>query len=96
MFDETALLGHSGSCDLDLGRPDEAIDLLQRQDAASAELFVRNRAIWRIDQATAYRDLGELASARIEADSAAKLVDTTSSTRTRHKLRDLQRSLAVA
>lgn len=63
VFDEAALRGHRGSCFLDLGSPEQAIDPLTEQDAAAPGLFVRNRVIWLLDRADAYLGLNEVEEA---------------------------------
>ncbi len=93
VFDETALAGHAGSVELDIGKPARAIDLLDRQDLNANSLFVRNRAIWRLDRAAAYRDLGEIDRACADIGHALDLVGATSSPRTRRKLARLTESL---
>lgn len=93
VFDETALLGHSGSCDLDLGRPKAAVELLDRQDSAAPDTFVRNRAIWRLDRAAAFQTLDELDQAAANVVAALDLIGTTSSPRTRFKLAQLAEAL---
>lgn len=53
VFDAAALAGHRGSCLLDLGHHDHAIDALREQASASDQRFVRNRTIWLLEQAEA-------------------------------------------
>ncbi len=96
VFDETALVGHTGSCDLDLCYPEQAVELLNRQDSSSSELFVRNRAIWRLDRATAFRNMNEIDQACLEIDQALDLIDSTSSPRTSRKLNELVTSLTAS
>ncbi|MGB5760294.1 MAG: helix-turn-helix transcriptional regulator [Acidimicrobiales bacterium] len=93
VFDETALAGHAGSVELDLGQPSNAVALLDRQDSNANSLFVRNRAIWRLDRAAAYRDMGEIDRACADVGHALDLVGATSSPRTRWKLDRLTKSL---
>ncbi len=94
VFDETALAGHSGSVELDLGRAEPAVALLGRQEDTSKDVFVRNRAIWSLDRARAYRDLGELEQAGIEVMRALDLVTSTTSRRTESKLIRLATSIS--
>ncbi|GGK48493.1 helix-turn-helix domain-containing protein [Nocardia camponoti] len=68
VFDAAALAGHRGSCMLDLGSPDRAIEAFSEQHAASPDAFLRNRTIWQLEHAAAKIELDE-------PDAAANSVD---------------------
>lgn len=94
VFDRSALLGHHGSCLLDLGRPEEAVVLLAEQDHASPDLFVRNRALWALDRAVAYREAGDVDAATDVAAGTLGLLEVTTSSRTRRRLGQFVKSIA--
>jgi Helix-turn-helix domain len=73
VFERSALEGHRGSCLLDLGRPERAVEPLENQDSPTSKQFVRNRVIWRLDRAEAYLRLGEVDVACAEIDVAMGL-----------------------
>jgi transcriptional regulator with XRE-family HTH domain len=73
VFDLGALEGHRGSCLLDLGLPDRAVEPLRDQDSATASRFVRNRVIWRLDRADAHLRLRDVDLACVEIDTARDL-----------------------
>jgi transcriptional regulator with XRE-family HTH domain len=73
VFDRSALEGHRGSCLLDLGLPEHAVEPLANQDSLTTKNFVRNRVIWRLDRAEAFLRLGEVEIACGEIDAAIDL-----------------------
>jgi hypothetical protein len=93
VFDSAALLGHRGSCLLDLGYAADAVAPLGEQEAATAEGFVRNRTLWRLDRACSYRGLAEVEQACAEAVMATELVRSTTSTRARRRLHEFAGSM---
>jgi len=74
VFDAAALAGHRGSCFLDLGHHDRAIDALQEQASASDERFVRNRTIWLLEQAEAQLRLDQREAAAHTVNQAMNQV----------------------
>jgi tetratricopeptide (TPR) repeat protein len=93
VFDDAALLGHTGSSLLDLGHAGEASTLLGQEDASSPHLYVRNRSIWLLDRATAFRELGEVEQACDQATEALDLIGSTTSPRTWLRLARFRSSL---
>lgn len=88
VFDEAALDGHRGSCLLDLGHPDRALDPLAQQSGTAPPLFVRNRIIWQLDQVDALLRLGDHRTACTALVSAAALpIDGAVSARVRRRFR---------
>lgn len=63
VFDLSALSGHRGSCLLDLGRPREAMEALEKQSWAAQRGYVRNNIIWKLECADANLRLGEVEAA---------------------------------
>jgi transcriptional regulator with XRE-family HTH domain len=86
VFDEAALRGHRGSCLLDLGWPEMAIDSLREQEAAAPGLFVRNRAIWLLDRADAHLSMNDLDAACEGIQQAWETAAGTSSQRILQRL----------
>jgi tetratricopeptide (TPR) repeat protein len=81
-FDAAALRGHSGSCLIDLGQPRRAIAPLIEQDASAPRTFLRNRAIWLLDRATAHLELAEVDEAVAAVGEAIDISTGTASRRT--------------
>lgn len=71
VFDRPALDGHRGSCLLDLGLPQQAVDPLTNQHETASRTFVRNRVIWHLDRIDALLQLDEIAQACLELAEAA-------------------------
>ena len=80
VFDAAALRGHSGSCLLDLGQPRRAIAPLIAEDATAPRTFLRNRAMWLLDRATAHLELAEVDEA---ADAVGEALDVSTGTASR-------------
>jgi transcriptional regulator with XRE-family HTH domain len=71
VFDHSALSGHRGSCLLDVGLPDRAVEPLTDQATTAPQRFVRNRMIWQLDRIDALLGLGEVEEATTELLTAA-------------------------
>ncbi len=92
VFDRPALDGHRGSCLLDLGQPDRALDPFAAQDAAATELFVRNRVIWQLDRIDALLRLHEVDQACDELLKTTA-IPTAMTPRVRRRLRAVELQL---
>ena len=73
VFDHAALDGHRGSCLLDLGEPDRALEPLARQRDTAPRSFVRNGVIWQLDQVDALLQLNDLNHAAAALRTAAAM-----------------------
>jgi transcriptional regulator with XRE-family HTH domain len=82
VFDDAALRGHRGSCELDLQRPDRAIVSLSEHHAAASPAYPRNRTIWLLDRADALAAVGEPEGACADVRIAWQTAIGTSSRRT--------------
>jgi transcriptional regulator with XRE-family HTH domain len=90
VFDHAALSGHRGSCLLDLGLPDRAVDPLTDQAAAAPQRFVRNRMIWYLDRIDALLGLREAEEAAAELLAAATTIPRAITPRVRSRFHATQ------
>jgi len=86
VFDHAALLGHSGSCMLDIGAPHDAVALFAEYASRSDDRFVRSRTLFLLDSACAHRDLGEAERACADVTEALRLAQATTSQRVKKRL----------
>ncbi len=95
-FDEAELAGNEGVCQLDLGKPNRASELLEDACKWQRESFVRNRSLYTVRLALAYLARRDISGACRLAQNALTLVaNEVTSTRTLNELRDLRRRLGA-
>jgi tetratricopeptide (TPR) repeat protein len=95
-FDEAELDGNEGVCQLDLGKPSRATDLLQGACDGQRDSFVRNRSLYTVRLALSYLARKDITTACQLAQNALALVaNEVTSTRTLNELRDLRRRLGA-
>ena len=94
VFDDAALDGHRGSCLLDLGEPDRALEPLARQRDTAPRSFVRNRVIWQLDQVDALLQLNDLNHVAAALHTAVAMpVGEMASPRVRRRFRAVELTL---
>lgn len=95
-FDEAELAGNEGVCQLDLGKPNRASELLEDACEGQRDSFVRNRSLYTVRLALAYLARRDVSAACQLAQNALTLVaNEVTSTRTLNELRDLRRRLGA-
>jgi hypothetical protein len=95
-FDEAELNGNEGVCQLDLGKPNRATDLLKDACDGQRDSFVRNRSLYTVRLALSYVARRDITAACQLAQTALTLVaNEVTSTRTLNELRDLRRRLGA-
>ena len=95
-FDEAELAGNEGVCQLDLGKPNRASDLLHDACEGQRESFVRNRSLYMVRLALSYVARRDITTACQLAQEALTIVaNEVTSTRTLNELRDLRRRLGA-
>lgn len=95
-FDEAELAGNEGVCQLDLGKPNRATDLLQEACDGQRDSFVRNRSLYTVRLALSYlarRDIG--AACQLAQNALTLVANEVTSTRTLNELRDLRRRIGA-
>ena len=93
VFDHSALVGHRGTCFLQLHRPQDALVAIGQEVETYSTALVRNHALALTDLATSYRELGEIEEACRHAVAALRLVSGSSSARSLQHLRDFHAGL---
>jgi hypothetical protein len=95
-LDEAELAGNEGVCQLDLGKPNRASDLLEDACEGQRDSFVRNRSLYTVRLALSYLARRDITGACQLAQNALTLVaNEVTSTRTLNELRDLRRRLGA-
>ncbi len=95
-FDHAELNGNEGVCQLDLGKPNRATDLLKEACDGQRDSFVRNRSLYTVRLALSYVARRDISAACELAQTALTLVaNEVTSTRTLNELRDLRRRLGA-
>ena len=94
-FDEAELSGNDGVCQLDLGKPNQATNLLEQACAGQRDSFVRNRSLYTVRLAASYLARQDVTTAcQLAQDALALVANEVTSTRTLNELREFRRRVS--